>query len=53
MNHLPYIAAAYGLTLAVAVGFSLAAWIRMTRARRRLDAVDPRARAATSPRVAG
>ena len=42
MTHLPYVAAAYGLALAVGAGFALDAWLRLGRARRRLDAVDPR-----------
>ncbi|HTN10670.1 MAG TPA: heme exporter protein CcmD [Acetobacteraceae bacterium] len=44
MDHLPYIVAAYGLTVLVAGGFALDAWLRMGRARRRLAALDPRAR---------
>ena len=43
MDHLPYILAAYGLTVAVAGGFALDAWLRMGRARRRLAAIDKRA----------
>jgi heme exporter protein D len=43
MDHLPYIVAAYGLTVLVAGGFALDAWLRMGRARRRLAAIDPRA----------
>ena len=44
MTHLPYIAAAYGLTLVLAVWFSAAATTRLSRARQKLAAVDPRAR---------
>lgn len=44
MDHLTYIIAAYGLTVLVAGGFAVDAWLRMGRARRRLNAVDPRAR---------
>ncbi len=43
MNHLPYIAAAYGLTLALIVWLSTDALLRTMRARRRLAAIDPRA----------
>jgi heme exporter protein D len=42
MTHLPYIVAAYGIAILVAVGFSADAWRRMGRARRRLAAIDPR-----------
>ena len=42
MTHLPYIMAAYGLTVVVVGAFALDAWLRMGRARRRLAAVDPR-----------
>ena len=42
MTHLPYIVAAYGIAILVAVGFSVDAWRRMGRARRRLAAIDPR-----------
>ena len=42
MTHLPFIAAAYGLTLAVSLWLSLGAAFRVKRARRRLAAVDPR-----------
>ena len=43
MDHLPYIVAAYGVTLAAAIGFGVDAWLRTGRARRRLAAIDPRA----------
>lgn len=42
MTHLPYIAATYGLALAVLVGLGLGARLRLRSARRRLAAVDPR-----------
>ena len=45
MTHLPFIAAAYGLTLAVIVWLSVDAAARTGRARRRLRALDPRSRA--------
>jgi len=41
---LTYIIAAYGLTVLIGGGFAVDAWLRMGRARRRLDAIDPRAR---------
>jgi hypothetical protein len=44
MTHLPYIAASYGLALLVGAGFAIDAWLRTARARRRLDAIDPRRR---------
>lgn len=43
MTHLPYIAAAYLLTVAVVLWLGLGAQRRLTRARRRLAALDPRA----------
>ena len=43
MTHLPFIAAAYGLAILIAGGFSIAAWRRMRRAARQLAAIDPRA----------
>jgi hypothetical protein len=42
MDHLLYIAAAYALTALVAIGYSVDAWTRMGRAKRRLAAIDPR-----------
>ena len=45
MTHLPYIIAAYGLSLAVPLVFAVAAQTRLSRARKRLAALDPRARA--------
>ena len=44
MNHLPYIAAAYGLAAAVIAWLSADAILRARRARRRLAAIDPRAK---------
>ncbi|MBN8901591.1 MAG: hypothetical protein J0H19_10365 [Rhodospirillales bacterium] len=43
MTHLPFIAASYALGVLVPVGFGIAAFLRMGRARRRLAAIDPRA----------
>lgn len=42
MTHLGFVAAAYGLALIVGAGFAIDAWLRLGRARRRLDAIDPR-----------
>jgi len=42
MTHLTYIIAAYGVAVVVAGWFSVDAWVRMGRARRRLSAIDPR-----------
>ena len=42
MTHLFYIAATYGLALAVLTGLGLGAKLRLRSARRRLAAVDPR-----------
>ena len=42
MTHLPYIAAAYGLALAIGAGFAVSAWLRVGRARQRLAVLDPR-----------
>ncbi len=44
MTDLPYIVASYVVTVLVAAGFSLGAWLRLRRARRQLAAVDPRGR---------
>ena len=44
MTHLTYIIAAYGLAVLVATVFSVDAWARMGRARRKLAAIDPRAK---------
>jgi len=46
VTHLPYILGSYGLALALGLGFSLAAWTRLRRAQRRLEAIDPRRRRA-------
>ena len=43
MTHLTYIMAAYALAVLVGAVFSVDAWARMGRARRRLAAIDPRA----------
>jgi heme exporter protein D len=43
VTHLPYIVAAYGLTVLTAVTYGLGAWMRVRRASRRLAAIDPRA----------
>jgi hypothetical protein len=43
VTHLTYIIAAYGLFVLVAGAFTIDAWTRMGRARRRLAALDPRA----------
>ena len=42
MTHLPYVAASYGLALLLGAGFAVEAWLRMRRAARRLEAIDPR-----------
>jgi hypothetical protein len=44
MTHLPYIAASYALAVVVAVIYGVDAWTRLGRARRRLAAIDPRAK---------
>jgi hypothetical protein len=43
MTHLPYIMAAYALTVLMALAYGLDAWLRLARARRRLAEIDPRA----------
>ena len=43
MDNLPYIIAAYGLTIVFGGYYAVSAWLRMGRARRRLAAIDPRA----------
>jgi hypothetical protein len=43
MDHLTYIVSAYGLTVVIAGWYTVSAWVRMARARRRLAAIDPRA----------
>ena len=42
MTHLGFVAAAYGLALVVGAAFAVDAWVRVGRARRRLEAIDPR-----------
>jgi hypothetical protein len=56
MTHLPFILASYALGVLIPVGFGVAAFLRMTGARRRLDAIDPRVkdpRGGRRPRGAG
>ena len=43
MTHLGFIAASYGLAVAIPVVFAFGAMPRLSAARRRLAAVDPRA----------
>ncbi len=42
MTHLPYIVAAYGLTILVIGGLVFSTWRRLRTARARLAALDPR-----------
>ena len=42
MTHLPYIAASFGLGVAVPLAFAAGAWRRLAQARRRLAQIDPR-----------
>jgi hypothetical protein len=42
VDHLSYIVASYGLTVAIGGWYAVSAWVRMDRARRRLAAIDPR-----------
>ena len=42
MTHLPYIAASFGLGVAVPLLFAAGAWRRLVRARLRLAQIDPR-----------
>ena len=49
MTHLPFVVAAYALGVLVPVGFALSAFLRLGAARRRLAAIDPRARRAAAP----
>ena len=44
MTHLPFVVSAYGLAVAVLLGFAFDAWRRLGAARRRLAALDPRGR---------
>jgi heme exporter protein CcmD len=43
MNHLPFIAAAYGITLVVVIVFAVDAWRRTRAAKLRLADLDTRA----------
>lgn len=43
MTHLPFIAAAYTLGIAIPVAYAIAAWQRTAVARQKLAAIDPRA----------
>jgi hypothetical protein len=42
VTHLPFIAAAYGVFVVIAVSLVVDAWARLGRAQRRLRAMDPR-----------
>jgi type IV secretory pathway TrbD component len=42
MTHLPFIAGAYVLGVAIPLVFGLSAWQRAAAARRKLAAIDPR-----------
>ncbi len=42
MNHLGFIASAYAIGILLPGFFAVSAWTRMTSAKRRLDAIDPR-----------
>ena len=42
MTHLPYIAACFGLGVAVPTIFAVGAWRRLEQARLRLAQIDPR-----------
>jgi hypothetical protein len=44
MTHLPFIAGSYALGILIPAGFALSAYLRLGAARRRLAAIDPRAR---------
>jgi len=44
MTDLPFVAAAYALAVAVPAWLAIDAWLRLGRARKRLAALDPRAR---------
>lgn len=52
MNHLPFIAAAYALGVLLPIAFGLQAYRRLTLARRRLAAIDPRQGRGSGRRVA-
>jgi len=51
MTNLPYVAASYALGVLIPAGFALAAFLRVGAARRRLAAIDPRARPGAGPRL--
>jgi len=42
VTHLPFIAVSYGLAVVVMGGFGIGAWLRVSAARKRLTAIDPR-----------
>lgn len=42
MTHLPYVAACFGLGVAVPIVFAVGAWRRLNSARLRLAQIDPR-----------
>ena len=42
MTHLGFVAASYALGVAVPAGFALSSWLRLSDARRKLRAIDPR-----------
>ncbi len=42
MTHLGFIAASYGLAVAIPAAFAVGAAVRLSAARRRLAAIDPR-----------
>jgi hypothetical protein len=44
MDHLIYIMASYAITVVLTMAYSIAAFVRMGRARKRLAAIDPRTR---------
>jgi len=43
VDHLLYVASAYGLAVLLAVAFGVSAATRLAQARRKLAAIDPRA----------
>ena len=45
MTHLPFVAAAYALGIGIPVVFAVLSMQRLSQARRRLDALDPRGKA--------
>ena len=42
MTHLPFIVGTYAIAVLVLGGFGIGAWVRVSAARRRLAAIDPR-----------